>query len=258
MLKPPDEPAANAPGDSDDPGHDPSSAEARAAWEVQSAVDWQQARVKDLWRVFRIMGEFVEGFETMSEISPCVSIFGSARTRPDHGNYLLAVDVAKALVQRGFGVISGGGPGIMEAANRGAREANGVSVGLNINIPFEQHSNPYIDPDRLVEFDFFFVRKVMFVKYAQGFVVLPGGFGTIDDLLEALTLIQTEKSTQFPVVLMGTEFWSGLIDWLKNTMLEEGNISEKDLDLFRITDDPDEAARLIAHFYEHKVMLPNF
>jgi len=240
MLKPPSD------GSSDHPENIPGSAE------------WQQARVKDLWRVFRIMGEFVEGFETMSEIGPCVSIFGSARTRPNQRNYELGVNVAKALVGKGFGVISGGGPGIMEAANRGAREADGVSVGLNINIPFEQHSNPYIDPNRLVEFDFFFVRKVMFVKYAQGFVVLPGGFGTMDELFEALTLIQTEKSTQFPVVLMGTDYWSGLLDWLKNTMLEHGNISPKDLDLFRITDEPEEAARLIAHFYEHKVMLPNF
>lgn len=225
---------------------------------IPGSADWQQARVKDLWRVFRIMGEFVEGFETMSEIGPCVSIFGSARTRSNHRNYDLAVNVAKALVEKGFGVISGGGPGIMEAANRGAREADGVSVGLNINIPYEQHSNPYIDPNRLVEFDFFFVRKVMFVKYAQGFVVLPGGFGTMDELFEALTLIQTEKSTQFPVVLMGTDYWSGLLDWLKNTMLDRGNISPRDLDLFRITDEPEEAARLIAHFYEHKVMLPNF
>ena len=248
MLKPPDEPS----GESTDETADD---EAR---QVQPAHNWQQARVKDLWRVFHIMGEFVEGFETMSEVGPCVSIFGSARTKANHRNYELAVNLSKALVRRGFGVISGGGPGIMEAANRGAREADGVSVGLNIKIPYEQQSNQYIDPDLLVEFDFFFVRKVMFVKYAQGFVALPGGFGTMDELFEALTLIQTEKSTQFPVVLMGSEYWSGLIDWLKNTMLEEGNISPRDLDLFRITDDPDEAAELIAHFYEHKVMLPNF
>ena len=223
-----------------------------------SSDSWQAARIKDLWRVFRIMGEFVEGFETMSEVGPCVSIFGSARTRSNDPNYEVAVQVAKHLVENGFGVISGGGPGIMEAANRGAREAGGISVGLNIKIPFEQKSNPYIDPERLVEFDFFFVRKVMFVKYAMGFIVLPGGFGTMDELFEALTLIQTEKSTQFPVVLMGTDYWSGLIDWLKNTMLEYGNISPKDLDLFRVTDDPAEAAELIAHFYEQKVMLPNF
>ena len=219
---------------------------------------WQDARIKDLWRVFRIMGEFVEGFETLSEVGPAVSVFGSARTNPDHPNYKLACEVSKELVKRGFGVISGGGPGIMEAANKGAREAEGISVGLNINIPREQFSNPYIDSDRLINFDFFFVRKVMFVKYAQGFVVLPGGFGTMDELFEALTLIQTEKSSPFPVVLMGISFWGGLLDWLKNTMLEAGNISEKDLDLFRVTDDPAEAAELISHFYEHRTMRPNF
>ncbi|MBT3449130.1 MAG: TIGR00730 family Rossman fold protein [Bacteroidetes Order II. Incertae sedis bacterium] len=219
---------------------------------------WQDARIKDLWRVFRVMGEFVEGFETLSEVGPAVSIFGSARTDPSHPNYQMGCDVASELVKRGFGIISGGGPGIMEAANKGARDAEGISVGLNINIPREQFSNPYIDPDRLVNFDFFFVRKVMFVKYAQGFVVLPGGFGTMDELFEALTLIQTEKSSQFPVVLMGSSFWGGLIDWLKNTMLEAGNIAEKDLDLFRITDDPVEAADLITHFYETRTMKPNF
>ena len=219
---------------------------------------WQDARIKDLWRVFRVMGEFVEGFETLSEVGPAVSIFGSARTDPSHPNYQMGCDVASELVKRGFGIISGGGPGIMEAANKGARDAEGISVGLNINIPREQFSNPYIDPDRLVNFDFFFVRKVMFVKYAQGFVVLPGGFGTMDELFEALTLIQTKKSSQFPVVLMGSSFWGGLIDWLKNTMLEAGNIAEKDLDLFRITDDPVEAADLITHFYETRTMKPNF
>ena len=219
---------------------------------------WQDARIKDLWRVFRVMGEFVEGFETLSEVGPAVSIFGSARTDPSHPNYQMGCDVASELVKRGFGIISGGGPGIMEAANKGARDAEGISVGLNINIPREQFSNPYIDPDRLVNFDFFFVRKVMFVKYGQGFVVLPGGFGTMDELFEALTLIQTEKSSQFPVVLMGSSFWGGLIDWLKNTMLEAGNIAEKDLDLFRITDDPVEAADLITHFYETRTMKPNF
>ena len=219
---------------------------------------WQDARIKDLWRVFRVMGEFVEGFETLSEVGPAVSIFGSARTKPGTPNYELGVAVSKELVKRGFGIISGGGPGIMEAANKGAHEAKGTSVGLNINIPHEQFSNPYIDSDRLVNFDFFFVRKVMFVKYAQGFVVLPGGFGTMDELFEALTLIQTQKSSQFPVVLMGTAFWGGLVDWLKETMLAAGNIAEKDLNLFRITDDPVEAADLISEFYETRTMKPNF
>ena len=219
---------------------------------------WQDVRIKDLWRVFRIMGEFVDGFETLSEVGPCVSVFGSARTGPGTPNYELGCQVSRALVKRGFGVISGGGPGIMEAANKGAQEAGGTSVGLNINIPHEQHNNPYIDKDKLVNFDFFFVRKVMFVKYAQGFVVLPGGFGTMDELFEALTLIQTDKSSRFPVVLMGTEFWSGLIEWIRNTMLAAGNIAEKDLSLFHLTDDPDEAADIIHDFYEHRSMRPNF
>ena len=204
------------------------------------------------------MGEFVEGFETLSEVGPAVSIFGSARTKPDHPDYELGCQVAKALVEKGFGVISGGGPGIMEAANKGAKEAGGISVGLNINIPHEQSSNPYIDSNRLLNFDFFFVRKVMFVKYAQGFVVLPGGFGTMDELFEALTLIQTKKSERFPVVLMGIDFWSGLIDWLKNTMATRGNIRLEDLDLFYLTDDAQDAANHIAKFYEKHTMAPNF
>ncbi len=219
---------------------------------------WQDARIKDLWRVFRIMGEFVDGFETLSEVGPAVSIFGSARTAENHPNYQLGREVASELVKKGFGVISGGGPGIMEAANRGAREAEGVSIGLNIDLPHEQKANPYIDPEHLIDFNFFFVRKVMFVKYAQGFVVLPGGFGTMDELFEALTLIQTRKSTQFPVVLMGTSFWGGLLDWLRETMLAAGNISKENLDLFMVTDDPVQAAEYIARFYEERVMQPNF
>lgn len=219
---------------------------------------WQDARIKDLWRVFRIMGEFVEGFETLSAVGPCVSVFGSARTKPGEPCYDLGVEVSKELVGQGFGIITGGGPGVMEAANKGAREAGGTSVGLNIDLPHEQSANPYIDREHLVDFNFFFVRKVMLVKYAQGFVVLPGGFGTMDELFEALTLIQTKKSTQFPVVLMGTSFWSGLVDWLREAMLERGNISPDDLDLFRITDDPKEAASLIASFYKKHRMAPNF
>jgi len=219
---------------------------------------WQERRIKDLWRIFRIMGEFVEGFETMSELGPCVSIFGSARTKPGDQYYEMAVKVAEELVKRGFGIITGGGPGIMEAGNRGASNAGGISVGLNIEIPHEQTSNPYIDHDKLVTFDFFFVRKVMFTKYAQGYVVLPGGFGTMDELFEALTLIQTDKSVRFPVILLGKAYWSGLFDWLKNTMLEAGNIAEKDLDLFSITDDPAEAAQRLADFYKDHTMAPNF
>lgn len=219
---------------------------------------WHEARIKDLWRVFRIMGEFVDGFEKLSEIGPCVSIFGSARTKPDHPEYQMAVDTAKELVKRGFGVITGGGPGIMEAGNKGAREAGGVSVGLNIEIPHEQHNNPYIDPDKSINFDFFFVRKVMFVKYAMGFIVMPGGFGTLDELFEALTLIQTSKSARFPVVLVGTSYWGGLVDWLKNTMLAEGKISEGDPELFHLTDTPSDAVDIVERFYREHSMVPNF
>lgn len=219
---------------------------------------WQDARIKDLWRVFRIMGEFVDGFETLSEVGPCVSIFGSARTKPGHPNYETGRKLAAALVDKGFGIITGGGPGIMESANKGAHEAGGISVGLNIDLPHEQSANPFIDKEHLINFDFFFVRKVMFVKYAQALVVLPGGFGTLDELFESLTLIQTKKATMFPVILMGSAFWSGLIDWIKNTMLEAGNISEKDLELFHVTDDIDEAVEIIASFYEQRRMEPNF
>lgn len=219
---------------------------------------WQEGRIKDLWRVFRIMGEFVEGFETMSRLGPCVSMFGSARTKPGEPYYELARETATKIVKAGFGVITGGGPGIMEAGNKGAREAGGASIGLNIVIPHEQHSNEWIDLDKLVTFDFFFVRKVMFVKYAQGFVVLPGGFGTLDELFEALTLIQTDKSQRFPVVLIGTEFWGGMVDWIKQTVLKVGNISEKDLDLFHVCDKPDEAIEYISAFYRDHEMAPNF
>jgi hypothetical protein len=219
---------------------------------------WHETRIRDLWRVFRIMGEFVEGFETLSRVGPCVSVFGSARIRPGSDDYELGRRLGARLVERGFGVITGGGPGIMEAANRGAREAGGVSVGLNINIPHEQAANPYIDGDALVSFDFFFVRKVMFVKYAQGFIVLPGGFGTMDELFEALTLIQTQKATRFPVVLMGTSHWKGLVSWIREVMLEGGKISEGDLDLFTLTDDPHEAVDVVERFYRERAMTPNF
>lgn len=222
------------------------------------AMAWQQSRVKDLWRIFRIMSEFVEGFETLSRLGPCVSVFGSARTKPDDPYYDLGVAVAKELVKRDFGVITGGGPGIMEAANKGAREAGGGSVGLNIVIPHEQDANRFVDRDKLVNFDFFFVRKTMFVKYAQGFIVLPGGFGTLDELFESLTLIQTGKITRFPIVLMGSEYWSGLLGWLNDTMLGAGNISPEDPDLFTMTDDPAEAADIIDRFYKEHALAPNF
>ena len=219
---------------------------------------WQESRIKDLWRVFRIMGEFVDGFETMSRLGPCVSIFGSARTKPDHPNYEMAQIVARRLVEAGYGVITGGGPGIMEAANKGARDAGGQSIGLNIVIPHEQASNQYVDYDKLINFNFFFVRKVMFVKYAQGFIVLPGGFGTLDELFEALTLIQTSKSSPFPVVLVGKAFWGGLIDWIRETVAGAGNVANSDLALFSLTDDPSEAAAIITDYYKRHTLAPNF
>ncbi len=225
----------------------------------QREIDaWQRSQVKDLWRIFRIMSEFVEGFETLARIGPSVSIFGSARTRPGTRYYTMAEDLARRFVESGFGVITGGGPGIMEAANKGAREAGGISVGLNIVIPHEQEANPYVDRDKLINFNFFFVRKVMFVKYAQGFVALPGGYGTLDELFESLTLVQTGKSTRFPIVLMGTEYWGPLVDWLKDTLLESGYISPHDLDLFTLTDDPAEAVHIIDAFYKEHAMAPNF
>lgn len=219
---------------------------------------WQQMHVRDMWRIFRIMSEFVDGFEKMSSLGPCVSVFGSARTKPDNPYYQMGVEVGRLLVEHNYGVITGGGPGIMEAANKGAHEAGGVSVGLNIVIPHEQAANPFVDRDKLVNFDFFFVRKVMFVKYAQGFIVLPGGFGTMDELFESLTLIQTGKSTRFPVILMGTSFWGGLVDWLKEEVLGAGNISADDPDLFTLTDDPQEAIRIIDTFYKEHALVPNF
>ena len=219
---------------------------------------WQESRIKDLWQVFRIMAEFVEGFETMSRLGPSVSIFGSARTTPGHVYYELARETAAALVRRGFGVITGGGPGIMEAANRGAREAGGSSVGLNIVVPHEQASNEFVDHDKLITFDYFFVRKVMFVKYAQGFIALPGGFGTLDELFEALTLIQTGKSTLFPVVLLGSDFWAGLEGWIREKVLVAGNIAERDMDLVHVCDEPEEAAAFVAAFYREHARAPNF
>jgi uncharacterized protein (TIGR00730 family) len=205
------------------------------------------------------MSEFVEGFEKLARIGPCVSIFGSARTEPGTRYYKLAEDIAYKLTQLGYGVITGGGPGIMEAANLGAKRGKGRSVGVNIALPFEQEPNLFIDSDKLITFDHFFVRKVMFMKYAQGFVVLPGGFGTFDELFEAMTLIQTEKIGKFPIVLVGQEYWSGLIQWIRGTMLEqEQNISPQDLDLFKIVDNADDAASHINDFYSKYILSPNF
>lgn len=207
--------------------------------------DWNEIKTHDSWVIFKVMAEMVEGFEKLAKIGPCVSIFGSARTKPGTEYYQMAEDIAAKLVRHGYGVITGGGPGIMEAGNKGARSENGKSVGLNIELPHEQGNNIYIDPDKLITFDYFFVRKVMFVKYSQGFVVMPGGFGTLDELFEAITLIQTNKIGRFPIVLVGEAFWSGLIDWVKGTMLKFGNISNTDLDLISIVETPTDAVRVI-------------
>ena len=221
--------------------------------------NWNAIKTADSWQIFKIMSEFVEGFETMSKIGPCVSVFGSARTKSDHKFYKQAEEIGYLLTQSGYGVISGGGPGIMEAANKGATRGGGKSVGLNIELPFEQSSNPYIDNDKLINFDYFFVRKVMFVKYAQGFIVLPGGVGTLDELFEAITLIQTQKIGKFPIVLVGKTYWKGLLNWIKETMLEkEKNISVEDLDLINIVDTPVEAVDIINEFYNKYTLKPNF
>ncbi|MEJ6491391.1 MAG: TIGR00730 family Rossman fold protein [Flavobacteriales bacterium] len=221
--------------------------------------DWTEIKTNDSWAIFKIMSEFVEGYERMARIGPCISIFGSARTKPDNKYYKLATEVAEKLGKAGFGTITGGGPGIMEAANKGAQQGGGRSVGLNIDLPFEQNHNPYIDQEHNLEFDYFFVRKVVFVKYSQGFVVLPGGFGTLDELFEALTLIQTHKINRRPVVLIGKSYWSGLMDWVQETMLQaENNINEKDLSLYAIVDTADEAILYIEDFFKSHEITPNF
>ncbi|MBL1212149.1 MAG: TIGR00730 family Rossman fold protein [Ignavibacteriae bacterium] len=213
---------------------------------------------QDLWRVFRIMAEFVEGFELMSNIKPSIAVFGSARTKEENKYYKLGVEVGKELAKKGFGVITGGGPGIMQAANQGANEAGGSSTGVNIDLPHEQSANPFVDHDKLLSFRYFFVRKVMFFKYAQGYILLPGGFGTIDECFEVLTLIQTGKTAKFPVILMGNDYWKSLIAWVKKNLLEGEYISEKDLDLFQLTDDPVKAADIISDFHKGKEFTPNF
>jgi len=221
--------------------------------------NWNEVKTNDSWAIFKIMGEFVSGYEKLSKIGPCVSIFGSARTKPDDKYYQLAENIAKNLSDNGYGVITGGGPGIMEAANKGAYDAGGTSVGLNIELPFEQHDNPYIDSDKSIDFDYFFVRKVMFVKYSQGFVVMPGGFGTLDELFEAITLIQTHKIGKFPIILVGKKFWSGLVDLIKETLLEShNNISKEDLNLLNIVDTEHEVIEILNDFYEKYNLEPNF
>ena len=222
---------------------------------------WTKLKGENAWTMFKVISELVNGFEKMNAIGPSVSIFGSARTQSHHDYYRQTMEIARALTEEGFGVITGGGPGIMEAANRGAHEAGGISIGLNINLPFEKHHNPYIDLDKNIDHRYFFVRKVMFVKYAQAFIAMPGGFGTLDELFEVLTLIQTRKITRVPVILVGKDFWGGLADWIKGTMLEKaGNISEEDLQLIPIVDTPKEVIRIIHDFYasdKHKLE-PNY
>ena len=223
---------------------------------------WLEIQSESSWRMFKIMAEFVDGFERLNKIGPCVSIFGSARTKPGTPYYDKAIEVAKLLVEEGFGIITGGGPGIMEAANRGAHEIGGKSVGLNIDLPFEQGANPWVDHDKNFNFNYFFVRKVMFVKYAQGFVFMPGGFGTMDEVFEALTLVQTRKIHRVPMVFVGSEFWGGLLEWVEKTMRDEfGNVSPGDLDLVQLVDAPQDAVKIIREFYEpsaQHLIMPNF
>jgi len=223
-----------------------------------SPKDWNETQTADSWLVFKVMAEFVSSFEKLAKIGPCVSVFGSARTPEDNAYYQMAEEVAFRLTQEGFGVITGGGPGIMEAANRGAQKAGGKSVGLNIMLPHEQYANPYIDKDKLLNFDYFFIRKVMFMKYAQGYVVMPGGFGTLDELFEAITLIQTQKMVHFPIVLVKKDYWQGLVDWIHARMVTEKMISTEDLHIFALVDTAEEAVNHIVKYYERYDIKPNF
>jgi uncharacterized protein (TIGR00730 family) len=221
--------------------------------------DWTETKAHSSWQIFKIMAEFVQGFETLARVGPCVSIFGSARTKPGHQYYEIAVEIAKRLAEEGFGIISGGGPGIMEAANKGASLASGKSVGLNIALPFEQNSNPFIDGSHNLNFDYFFVRKVMFTKYSQAFIMMPGGWGTMDEFFEVATLIQTGKFSQTPMICVGSQYWKGLFDWMRAAMQEqEGNINPGDLDLIKIFDTADEVVAYMAEYYTHNKLQPNF
>ncbi len=231
----------------------------KKAFERVAMHTWSdELKGTDSWHIFKVMSEFVDGFESLNKIGPCVSIFGSARTKPQSRHYKLGEEIAYKLTKEGYGIISGGGGGIMEAANKGAQRAGGKSVGLNIMLPHEQKPNKYVDYDKLLNFKYFFVRKVMFVRYAQGFVVLPGGFGTLDELTEALTLIQTEKIARFPIVLIDRNYWAGLLDWWKQTMLLEGNINGSDFELFHVVDTANEAVAIITRFYKKYLLKPNF
>lgn len=220
---------------------------------------WNEIKTNDSWSIFKILGEFVEGYEKLSAIGPCISIFGSARIKQGDKYYKLTEEISSEIVKRGYGVITGGGPGIMEAANKGAKLSKGKSVGLCIDLQFEEKNNDFIDSDKLLHFDYFFIRKVMFVKYAQGFIVMPGGFGTLDELFEAITLIQTHKSEKFPIILVGSEFWNGLIVWIKETLLLEYNhISKEDIDIFEIADSKEEIFEIIDRFHDNYDFSPNF
>jgi hypothetical protein len=228
----------------------------RAAFQTR---DWNEIKTNDSWTIFKVMSEFVNAFEKLAQIGPCVSIFGSARTKADNPYYKMAEEIAAKLVRHGYGVITGGGPGIMEAGNKGAHQQGGKSVGLNIELPFEQFNNQYVDRDKMINFDYFFVRKVMFMKYAQGFIVMPGGMGTLDELFEAITLIQTKKIARFPIVLVGRSYWGGLMQWIEEVMLnQEHNINAEDLNLINIVDTPTEAVKVIDDFYSKYMLKPNF
>ena len=220
---------------------------------------WNEIKTENSWQIFKVVAEFVEGFEQLARIGPSVAVFGSARTKPENKYYQMAEEIGFLLTQLGYGVITGGGPGIMEAANKGAQRGKGKSIGINITLPHEQAANPFVDPDKLISFEYFFARKTMFMRYAQGFIVLPGGFGTFDELFEALTLIQTGKIGRFPIVLVGVNYWSGLITWIKEVMhAEEHNVSITDFDLFHLVDTADEAVKLIDRFYGQFLLSPNF
>jgi uncharacterized protein (TIGR00730 family) len=218
---------------------------------MKTQKQWSQLKGENSWTMFKVLAEFVDGFETLNRIGPCVAIFGSARVKPEHPHYELASQIAARLTEEGFGIITGGGPGVMEAANKGAFENKGVSVGLNINLPFEQSNNKYIDADKNLRHHFFFVRKVMFVKYSQAFIAMPGGLGTLDELFEVLTLIQTKRIHRIPIILVGTTFWTPLKNWILQTMIREHEyVSQEDLELMPVVDTPDEVVEIILNFYE--------
>jgi uncharacterized protein (TIGR00730 family) len=225
---------------------------------LENTNQFQSDSNRDLWSVFKIMGEFVDGYDSLLRIGPCISIYGSARIKPGSKYYELAVTTAEAIAESGFGIITGGGPGIMEAANKGAYNVQAKSVGLGIQLPKEQGVNSYVSPNYIINFRYFFVRKVMFVKYAQGFIVFPGGFGTLDELFETLTLIQTEKIEPIPIVLIGRDYWSGLTEWIENTLISEAYISKKDKNLFHVTDDCSEAVKYVCDYYKDRKPKPNF